>query len=192
MHAAASSRRPPHTRHLPDSWRAAAACLTAQLAGCIHRCLYRPTLFEQSFHSRVFLAMMASSSHPDPEFSINILHDSAVTPINVTSQTPLKAMLAIVAKALRKKPSSLLASFQGLPLESFTKTTVGQLGISNGCLVTVHVEDGDDDLRNQLAASAAAVEAEAAILGSWKLEEEHQRQRADEAEVWICLLPAPP
>ena len=157
---------------------------------------------------------MASSSHPDPEFSINILHDSAVTPINVTSQTPLKAMLAIVAKALRKKPSSLLASFQGLPLESFTKTTVGQLGISNGCLVTVHVEDGDDDLpnqlaasaataedgdddlRNQLAASAAAVEAEAAILGElaagWKLEEEHQRQRADEAEVWICLLPAPP
>ena len=139
---------------------------------------------------------MASSSHPDPEFSINILHDSAVTPINVTSQTPLKVMLAIVAKALRKKPSSLLASFQGLPLDRFTPTTVGQLGISNGCLVTVHVEDGDDDLRNQLAASAAAVEAEAAILGElaagWKLEEEHQRQRADEAEVWICLLPAPP
>ncbi len=151
--------------------------------------------------------MMASSSHP--EFSINILHDSAVTPINVTSQTPLKAMLAIVAKALRKKPSSLLASFQGLPLESFTKTTVGQLGISNGCLVTVHVEDGDgDDLPNQLAASAATAEdgdddlrnqlatSEAAILGElaagWKLEEEHQRQRADEAEVWICLLPAPP
>ena len=150
--------------------------------------------------------MMASSSHP--EFSINILHDSAVTPINVTSQTPLKVMLAIVAKALRKRPSSLLASFQGLPLDRFTPTTVGQLGISNGCLVTVHVEDGDDDLRNQLAASAATAEdgdddlrnqlatSEAAILGElaagWKLEEEHQRQRADESEVWICLLPAPP
>ena len=133
---------------------------------------------------------MASSSHPDPEFSINILHDSAVTPINVTSQTPLKVMLAIVAKALRKKPSSLLASFQGLPLESFTKTTVGQLGISNGCLVTVHVEDGDDDLRNQLATSEAAILGE--LAAGWKLEEEHQRQRADESEVWICLLPAPP